>query len=77
MELGRETKSIGSNEEYFRAMATPNGEKPKEEEEDEVKTLSVIYRGQKSFCQSAGILAGIHVPDISSHGGQFDPPCRC
>ena len=25
------TKSIGSNEEYFRAVATPSREKPKEE----------------------------------------------
>ena len=29
MELGRKTKSIESNEEYFRAVATPNREKPK------------------------------------------------
>ena len=30
--LRRETKSIGSNGKYFRAVATPNREKPKEEE---------------------------------------------
>ena len=28
-----ETKSIGSNGKYFRAVATPNREKPKEEED--------------------------------------------
>ena len=27
-----ETKSIGTNEKYFRAVATPNREKPKEED---------------------------------------------
>ena len=31
-ELDRETKSIGSNGEYFCTVATPNREKPKEEE---------------------------------------------
>ena len=30
LELRRETKSIGSNGKYFRAVATPNKEKPKE-----------------------------------------------
>ena len=32
MELRKETKSIGLSEKYFRAVATPNREKPKEEE---------------------------------------------
>ena len=32
-----ETKSIGSNGKYFRAVATPNREKPKEEEEESDK----------------------------------------
>ena len=31
VELRREAKSIGSNGKYFRAVATPNREKPKEE----------------------------------------------
>ena len=34
LELRRETKSIGSNGKYFRAVATPNREKSKEEEEE-------------------------------------------
>ena len=35
LELRKETKSIGSNGKYFRAVATPNMEKPKEEEEED------------------------------------------
>ena len=31
LELRRETKLIGINGKYFRAVATPNREKPKEE----------------------------------------------
>ena len=34
LELRRETKSIGTNGKYFRAVATPNREKLKEEEEE-------------------------------------------
>ena len=34
LELKRESKSIGSNGKYFRAVATPNREKPKKEEEE-------------------------------------------
>ena len=34
LELRCETKLVGSNGEYFRAVATPNMAKPKEEEED-------------------------------------------
>ena len=34
LELRSETKAIGSNRQYFHAVATPNREKPKEEEED-------------------------------------------
>ena len=36
LEVRKETKSIGTNGKYFRAVATPNREKPKEEEEEEV-----------------------------------------
>ena len=36
MELRKEMKSIGTNGKYFRAVATPNGEKPKEEEKEVV-----------------------------------------
>ena len=35
LERGRETKSIMSSGEYFRAVATPNREKPKEKEKEE------------------------------------------
>ena len=34
LELRRETNSIGTNGKYFRVVATPNREKPKEEEEE-------------------------------------------
>ena len=37
--LRRETKSIGSNGKYFRAVATPHREKPKEEEKKEVNLM--------------------------------------
>ena len=33
LELRKETKSIGSNGKYLRAVATPNREKPKKEED--------------------------------------------
>ena len=33
LEIRRKTKSIGSNGKYFRAVVTPNREKPKEEKE--------------------------------------------
>ena len=36
LELRKETKSTGRSGKYFRAVATPNREKPKEEEEEEV-----------------------------------------
>ena len=42
-DLRRETKSIGTNGKYFGAVATPNREKPKEEEE------VVIARGAHVF----------------------------
>ena len=35
LELRKETKSTGRSEKYFRAVVTPNREKPKEEEEEE------------------------------------------
>ena len=35
LELRKETKSTGRSGKYFRAVATPNKEKPKEEEEEE------------------------------------------
>ena len=35
MELRKETKSTGRSGKYFGAVATPNREKPKEEEEEE------------------------------------------
>ena len=41
-EGGRETKLNESNGEYFRAVATPNREKPKEEED--FKTFVLIVR---------------------------------
>ena len=40
LEQKRERNSIGSNEKYFRAVATPNREKPKEEEELAVSIVS-------------------------------------
>ena len=43
LELRRETKSIGSNGKYFRAVATPNREKPKEEEEDFFTLVSLNF----------------------------------
>ena len=33
LELKKETKSIGTNGKYFRALATPKWERPKKEEE--------------------------------------------
>ena len=35
LELRKETKSTGRSGKYFRAVATPNREKPKEEEEED------------------------------------------
>ena len=46
LELGRETKSIGSNGEYFRAVATANREKPKEEEKE--NSRGVFYTSNKT-----------------------------
>ena len=39
LELRKETKSTGRSGKYFRAVATPNREKPKEEEEEEFELL--------------------------------------
>ena len=38
LELRKETKSTGRSGKYFRAVATPNREKPKKEEEEESKS---------------------------------------